>query len=208
MRRTWRRGVARRRTWWRGLATAVVAAVGVPLAGGCGIQNSDVIEAGGPATVEAFLNRDADMLLFFRSPDGGLSPVVREVRPSAGFGDEYIEPGAVARDPSGPAGPAPTEKVVLALLSGPGEADRAAGLTTALPALREKEAVQVEVASDGGITARLPLAVQDLDATAVRQLTCTIAYNQAKDGRGVVTLRGQDGAQRTGSCGLAPGASG
>ncbi|MGW9189624.1 hypothetical protein [Streptomyces rubiginosohelvolus] len=208
MRRGGRRGAARTRTWWRGLATAVVAAVGVPLAGGCGIQDSDVIEAGGPATVEAFLNRDADMLLFFRSPDGGLSPVVREVRPSAGFGDEYIEPGTVARDPSGPAGPAPTEKVVLALLSGPGEADRAAGLTTALPALREKEAVQVEVASDGGITARLPLAVQDLDATAVRQLTCTIAYNQANDGRGVVTLRGQDGAQRTGSCGLAPGASG
>ncbi|MCA1271106.1 hypothetical protein LCE32_13745 [Streptomyces sp. 7G] len=208
MRRGGRRGVARRRTGWRGLATAVVAAVGVPLAGGCGIQDSDVIEAGGPATVEAFLNRDADMLLFFRSPDGGLSPVVREVRPSAGFGDEYIEPGAVARDPSGPAGPAPTEKVVLVLLSGPVEASAAAGLTTALPALREKEAVQVEVASDGGITARLPLAVQDLDATAVRQLTCTIAYNQAKDGRGVVTLRGQDGAQRTGSCGLAPGASG
>ncbi|MFE2209631.1 hypothetical protein [Streptomyces rubiginosohelvolus] len=208
MRRGGRRGAARTRTWWRGLATAVVAAVGVPLAGGCGIQDSDVIEAGGPATVEAFLNRDADMLLFFRSPDGGLSPVVREVRPSAGFGDEYIEPGTVARDPSGPAGPAPTKKVVLALLSGPGEADRAAGLTTALPALREKEAVQVEVGSDGGITARLPLAVQDLDATAVRQLTCTIAYNQAKDGRGVVTLRGQDGAQRTGSCGLAPGASG
>ncbi|MGW3330712.1 hypothetical protein ACWDF9_09245 [Streptomyces rubiginosohelvolus] len=208
MRRGGWHGVARRRTWWRVVATAVVASVGVPLVGGCGIQDSDVIEAGGPATVEAFLNRDADMLLFFRSPDGGLSPVVREVRPSAGFGDEYIEPGAVARDPSGPAGPAPTEKVVLALLSGPGEADRAAGLTTALPAVREKEAVRVEVASDGGITARLPLAVQDLDATAVRQLTCTIAYNQAKDGRGVVTLRGQDGAQRTGSCGLAPGASG
>ncbi|MFF3526006.1 hypothetical protein ACFYX5_04960 [Streptomyces rubiginosohelvolus] len=208
MRRVGWSGVTRRRTWWRGLATAVVAAVGVPLVGGCGIQDSDVIEAGGPATVEAFLNRDADMLLFFRSPDGGLSPVTREVRPSAGFGDEYIEPGAVDRDPSGPAGPAPTEKVVLALLSGPGEADRAAGLTTALPAAREKEAVQVEVASDGGITARLPLAVQDLDATAVRQLTCTIAYNQAKDGRGVVTLRGQDGAQRTGSCGLASGAPG
>ncbi|MFG2763864.1 hypothetical protein [Streptomyces rubiginosohelvolus] len=208
MRRTWWRGVARRRAWWRGLATAVVAAVGVPLVGGCGIQDSDVIEAGGPATVEAFLNRDADMLLFFRSPDGGLRPVTREVRPSAGFGDEYIEPGTVDRDPSGPAGPAPTEKVVLALLSGPGEADRAAGLTTALPAAREKEPVTVEVSSDGGVTARLPLAVQGLDATAVRQLTCTIAYNQAKDGRGVVTLRGQDGAERSGSCGLAPGASG
>ena len=208
MRRAGWRGVARRRTGWHGLAAAVVAAVGVPLVGGCGIQDSDVIEAGGPATVEAFLNRDADMLLFFRSPDGGVSAVIREVKPSAGFGDEYIEPGALERDPSGPAGPAPTEEVVLALLAGPGEADRAAGLTTALPAVREKEAVRVEVSSDGGVTARLPLAVQGLDATAVRQLTCTIAYNQAKDGRGVVTLRGQDGAERSGSCGLAPGASG
>ncbi|MFF8982296.1 hypothetical protein ACF08E_02775 [Streptomyces globisporus] len=208
MRRTRWRGVARRRAWWRGLATAVVATAGVPLVGGCGIQDSDVIEAGGPATVEAFLNRDAGMLLFFRSPDGGLSPVIREARPSAGFGEEYIEPGVVERDPSGPAGPAPTEKVVLALLSGPGEADRAAGLATALPAVREKEAVKVEVSSDGGVIARLPLAVQALDVTAVRQLTCTIAYNQAKDGRGVVTLRGQDGAERSGSCGLAPGAYG
>ncbi|USC45903.1 hypothetical protein K7395_03760 [Streptomyces filamentosus] len=197
-----------RPTWWRGLATVVVATVGVPLVGGCGIQDSGVIEAGGPAKVEAFLNRDADMLLFFRSPDGGLSPVIREVRPSAGFGEEYIEPGAVERDPSGPAGPAPTEKVVLALLSGPGEADRAAGLTTALPAVHEMGTVKVEVSPDGGVTARLPFAVRKLDATAVAQLTCTIAYNQAKDGRQVVTLRGQDGAKRSGSCGLAPGASG
>ncbi|MGW6578383.1 hypothetical protein ACWF76_03120 [Streptomyces globisporus] len=208
MRRTCRHGVARRRASWRDLAAAVVAAVGIPLVGGCGIPDSDVVEAGGPATVEAFLNRDADMLLFFRSSDGGLSPVIREVRPSAGFGDDYIEPGAADRGPSGPAGPAPTEKVVLALLSGPGEADRAAGLTTALPAVREKGTVTVEVSSDGGVTARLPLAVQGLDATAVRQVTCTIAYNQTEDGRGVVTLRGQDGAQRSGSCGLAPGASG
>ncbi|WP_405929652.1 hypothetical protein OG554_33790 [Streptomyces griseus] len=208
MRRTRWRGVARGRAWWRGLATAVVATVGAPLVGGCGIQDSDVIEAGGPATVEAFLNRDADMLLFFLSPDGGLSPVIREVTPSAGFGDEYVEPGTVGRDPSGPAGPAPTEKVVLALLSGPAEADRAAGLTTALPAVREKGTVKVEVSSDGRVTARLPLAVQGLDATAVRQLTCTIAYNQATDGRGVVTLRGQDGAQRSGSCALASGTSG
>lgn len=68
MRRAWWRGVARRHAWWRGLATTVVAAAGAALAGGCGIQDSHVIEAGGPATVEAFLDRDADMLLFFRSP--------------------------------------------------------------------------------------------------------------------------------------------
>ncbi len=197
-----------RRAWWRGLATTVVATAGAALAGGCGIQDSDVIEAGAPATVEAFLNRDADMLLFFRSPDGALSPVIREFRASAGFGEEYIEPGADERDPSGPAGPAPTEQAVLALLSGPREADRAAGLTTALPPVRQGGTVKVEVSSDGGVTARLPLAVRGLNATALRQLTCTIAYNRTTDGRGVVTLTGHDGAKRSGTCGLAPGASG
>ncbi|MFD4022605.1 hypothetical protein ACFWRV_03680 [Streptomyces sp. NPDC058576] len=208
MRRAWWRGVARRHAWRRGLATTVVAAAGAALAGGCGIQDSDVIEAGGPATVEAFLSRDADMLLFFRSPDGALSPVIREVRPSAGFGEEYIEPGADERDPSGPAGPASTEKVVLALLSGPRETDRAAGLTTALPPVRQGGTIRVEVSSDGAVTARLPLAVRGLDATARRQLTCTIAYNQTTDGRGVVTLTGDDGAERSGTCALAPGVSG
>ncbi|MFB8143023.1 hypothetical protein [Streptomyces parvus] len=197
-----------RRVWWRGLSAAVIVLAGVPLAGGCGIRDSDVIEAGGPATVEAFLNRDVDMLLFFRFPDGGLTPVMREVRRSAGFGDEYIEPGAPERDPSGPAGPAPTEKVVLALLSGPDEADRAAGLTTALPAVREDGTVKVEVSPGGGVTARLPVAVKGLKPMALSQLTCTIAYNETADGRGMVTLRGSDGAVTSGRCGLAPGAAG
>ncbi|WP_426499894.1 hypothetical protein [Streptomyces sp. D54] len=197
-----------RRAWWRGLVVGSLVTAGASLVGGCGIQESDVIEAGGPATVDAFLNRDDDMLLFFRSPDGGLSPVIRSVGPSAGFGDEYVEPGSGDRDPTGPAGPAPTEKVALALLSGPGRTDRAAGLTTALPAVREGGTVAVQVSSDGGIAVRLPLAVQGLDATALRQLTCTIAYNEATDGRGVVTLTGQDGAKRSGTCGLAPGTAG
>ncbi|WP_228923560.1 hypothetical protein [Streptomyces sp. DH7] len=197
-----------RRAWWRGLVVGSLVTAGATLVGGCGIQESDVIEAGGPATVDAFLNRDDDMLLFFRSPDGGLSPVIRSVGPSAGFGDEYVEPGSGDRDPTGPAGPAPTEKVALALLSGPGRTDRAAGLTTALPAVREGGTVAVQVSSDGGIAVRLPLAVQGLDATALRQLTCTIAYNEATDGRGVVTLTGQDGAKRSGTCGLAPGTAG
>ncbi|MFE1363592.1 hypothetical protein ACFW84_05025 [Streptomyces anulatus] len=197
-----------RRAWWRGLVVGSLVTVGASLVGGCGIQESDVIEAGGPATVDAFLNRDDDMLLFFRSPDGGLSPVIRSVRPSAGFGDEYVEPASGERDPTGPAGPAPTEKVALALLSGPGRTDRAAGLTTALPAVREGGTVTVQVSSDGGIAVRLPLAVQGLDATALRQLTCTIAYNEATDGRGVVTLTGHDGKKRSGTCGLAPGTVG
>ena len=88
------RGARRRR---RVSAFAVAAAV--PLLGGCGIQETDVIEAGGPASVQAFFDREYEMLLFFRSPDGGLSPVIRTTKPSAGFGGEYDESGSEARTP-------------------------------------------------------------------------------------------------------------
>jgi hypothetical protein len=75
-------------------AVAFAVAAVVPLLGGCGIQETDVIEAGGPASVQAFFDREYEMLLFLRSPDGGLSPVIRTTKPSAGFGGEYDEPGS------------------------------------------------------------------------------------------------------------------
>lgn len=158
--------------------------------------------------MDAFLNRDHDMLLFFHSPDGGLSPVIRPVRPSSGFGDAYVEPGSGERDPTGPAGPAPTEKVVLALLSGPGRTDsggRSDHRASRCPRGRNRGGPGRVGRRDRGAPA---LAVQGLDATAVRQLTCTIAYNEATDGRGVVTLTGQDGAKTSRTCGLAPGTAG
>ena len=188
------------------LATAV--AVAVPLLGGCGIQETDVIEAGGPASFQAFLNRDYDMLLFFRSPDGGLSPVIRTTEPSTVFGDEYTESGSADENPGDTAGPVPTEKVVSALLAGPREEDRAAGLSTALPTARPGGTVEVERSAGGRVTTRLPLALQGLDNTALHQLTCTIAYSQDPDGQVVVELTGQDGTSRSGSCALAPGTTG
>lgn len=118
-----------RRARKRRRAAAAALAAAVPLLGGCGIPETDVIEAGGPASFQAFLNRDYDMLLFFRSPDGGLSPVIRTTGPSSVFGNGYVESGSAGDT----AGPVPTEKVVSALLSGPREEDRAVGLDTALP---------------------------------------------------------------------------
>ena len=198
----------RARTRRRAAAVAVAFAAAVPLLGGCGIQETDVIEAGGPASFQAFLNRDYDMLLFFRSPDGGLSAVIRTTRPSAEFGGGYAESGSGDQNSGDPAGPVPTEKVVLALLGGPRKEDRAAGLDTALPAARPGGTVQVESSPGGRVTTRLPLALEGLDSTALRQLTCTIAYSQDADGQVEVELTGHDGASRSGTCGLALGLGG
>lgn len=124
---------ARRRRRGSAAAVAFTVAAAVPLLGGCGIQETDVIAAGGPASFQAFLNREYDMLLFFRSPDGGLSPVIRTVtRPPADFGYSY-ESGSADQIPDDTAGPIPTEKIVTALLAGPREEDRAAGLETSSP---------------------------------------------------------------------------
>ncbi|MFF5477156.1 hypothetical protein ACFY5C_07415 [Streptomyces sp. NPDC012935] len=190
-----RRALTRRRT--AAVALAIAVAATVPLVGGCGIQETDVIEAGGPASFQAFLNRDYDMLLFFRSPDGGLTPVIRTT-----------EPPAEERNLSETAGPVPTEKVVLALLGGPRDEDRAAGLSTALPATGPGATVEVDVTPGGKVATRLPLALNGLSSTALRQLTCTIAYSQDADGKVAVQLTGQDGASRSGTCGLAPGSTG
>ncbi|WLW53458.1 hypothetical protein [Streptomyces sp. YU58] len=203
----------RARTRRRAAALAVAVVAAVPLLGGCGIQETDVIEAGGPASFQAFFNRDSDMLLFFRAPDGGLSPVIRTTEPSFGFGAGSEESGSAGQNTGDQntgdtAGPIPTEKVVAALLNGPSDADRTAGLSTALPAARAGRGVEIESASAGRIAARLPLALDGLDSTALRQLTCTIAYSHAADGQVVVRLTGQDGSSRSGTCGLAPGGLG
>lgn len=191
-----------RRGRTRRFAVAVAVAVALPMLGACGIRGTDVIEAGGPASFQAFLNRDSDMLLFFRAPDGNLAPVIRTVESSTEFGDGYSESG------SGDAAeaPIPTEKVVLALLSGPRTEDRAAGLTSTLPTPRRGTTIELDRSRDDRIKAGLPFALAPLDSTAVRQLTCTIAYSEEADGEILVELTGQDGTSESGTCGLDPDA--
>lgn len=182
-------------------AVAFAVAACVPLLGGCGIQETDVIEAGGPASVQAFFDGESEMLLFFRSPDGGLSPVIRDAGSTTVYGD-----GSVASSgDQDTTQPVPTEKAVTALLAGLQPEDRTAGLTTALPTTLPKGTVQVERTSPGRITTRVPLALAALDNTALRQLTCTIAYSRDADGQVVVELKGQDGTTSSGTCGLALG---
>jgi len=182
----------RGRTRGRAVGVAVPAAAAL-LLGGCGIQETDVIEAGGPASVQAFVNPGYDALLFFRAPDGALSPVSRSVTESSGFGAGYEEP-------DGPTEPVSTEQAIAALLSGPGPAERSAGLGTSLPRV-PAGGVGVEL-SDAEVTVRLPLALGGLDATALRQLICTAAYSRDRDGRTAVRMAGKDGVTASGTCGL------
>jgi hypothetical protein len=182
-------------------AGAVGVAAGLLLLGGCGIQESEVIGAGSPATVEAFGSRDR--MLFFRAPDGGLNPVIL----TTVYGPEYVQGGLGGEDSGSTEDePMPTGKLVMALLAGPREEDRAAGLSTALPRAHPRGTVRVEVAPDGKVTAGLPIDVGGLDRTALRQLICTIAHNQTDDGQVTVRLTGQDGVSRSGTCGLNPAA--
>ncbi|MFI0982410.1 hypothetical protein ACH4SP_36060 [Streptomyces sp. NPDC021093] len=212
------------RTRRRAHAAAPVAAL---LLAGCGIQETDVIEAGGPAHVQTFVNTGDDALLFFRLPHGELAPVPRPFKPTGAFGEEYRQPGGTARRAS-------TEWAVSALLGGPGKADRAAGLGTSLPRVA-KGGVRVRLTGDESgdksgagsgdgsgsgdgdksgsgsadkekeVVMTLPLALGRLDATAVRQLICTAAYSRDRDGRATVRMTGQDGVSASGTCGLDPG---
>ncbi|MGV9449949.1 hypothetical protein [Streptomyces sp. NPDC003635] len=185
--------------WTRRRAVAALAvAAAVPLLGGCGIQDTDVVEAGGPASFQAFLDRDRDMLLFFRSPDGRVVPVIRSTGPST-----VLTEGDEVEVSDEPTGPVPTEKVISALFVGPRDEDLAAGLRTDLPVAGRHPSIEVDRAPSGKVVARLPLAVKGLSDTARRQLICTIAYGEDADGRLVVELTGSDGATSSGTCGLA-----
>ncbi|MFE9627731.1 hypothetical protein [Streptomyces sp. NPDC006527] len=177
---------------------AVAVASGMLLLGGCGIQETDVIEAGGPASVQAPVDRDYEMLLFFHSREGGITPVIRSTASMIEYGPE----GGMV---DGQAVPVPTEKVILALLSGPAEQDREAGLTTSLPPAPPAGALQVEVSPGSEkVTTDLPIAVDGLNRTALRQLVCTIAYSHDADGRITVRLIGTDGMSTSGTCDLDP----
>jgi hypothetical protein len=184
-------------------AGAVAVTAGALLLAGCGIQDTEVIGAGSPATVEAFGGRDR--LLFFRSPDGGLNPVMLLNDSSVSLGTDRVEPGTEGNTySSGEDRPVPTDKLVMALLAGPREEDRAAGLTTSLPRPRRDGIAKVEVAAGGAVTARVPVDLGGLDRTALGQLICTIAYSQDSTGRSTVRLVGLDGVVRQDTCGLNP----
>ncbi|MFH9955204.1 hypothetical protein ACH4OX_13385 [Streptomyces roseolus] len=204
----------RRRT---ALCAALLAAL--PLAVGCGIQGSDVVEAGGAPTVVVQPVPESRMLLYFLGPHGEPMPVSRDTdltfvplpertRPEGGSGeDDAASAGAGPRFESGdkpPYGSSPaTVKVLAALLAGPGGAESQAGITTELP--ESGELIRVESEPAGGIRLRTPFAARELSRGAVVQLVCTAAYAVDRSGTAPVTVEGPDGALPATTCEAAAG---
>ncbi|WP_329623683.1 hypothetical protein OG357_27410 [Streptomyces sp. NBC_01255] len=212
--------VTRRRTAavTRRRAAAAAALAGLLSLTACGIQGTDVVEAGGAATVLVAPNPESRMVLYFVGPDGRSMPVARDVGfggPETTFAADHPGDGRVPYEGFGPgyevdradlsgAGVA-GDKVLAALLAGPNPAEAAAGLTTALPHGAGVPHVQVE--KSGGtlgrrlLRLRAPFKVTDLPATAVRQLVCTAAYAEDRVGLAEVAVTGPDGALPPTTCG-------
>ncbi|MFF3684504.1 hypothetical protein [Streptomyces sp. NPDC002187] len=164
-------------------AAALLAAA--PVLTGCGIQETDVVQAGGPATIQVFPQSSTGMVLFFRSPDGELLPVIRSLE------GEF-------EDPQSPG--ASTGETLSVLFAGPAERDRAAGLTTGLPELPPGATLRAAPSDRSGVEVTLPIALGRLDDTALRQLVCTTAFSEDPEGLTPVHLRGTDGPLEQANC--------
>ncbi|MEU2544567.1 hypothetical protein ABZ618_03845 [Streptomyces roseolus] len=191
---------------------ALLAAL--PLAAGCGIQGSDVVEAGGAPTVVVQPIPESRMLLYFLGPDGAPMPVSRDTDitfvplpertlPEGGSGEDDaasagVGPGSETEEEP-PYGSSPaTMKVLAALLAGPGGAEVRAGITTELPESGEPIRVESELA--GGVRLRTPFAARELSRGAVVQLVCTAAHAVDRSGTVPVTVEGPDGVLPATTC--------
>ncbi|MGA5194653.1 hypothetical protein [Streptomyces exfoliatus] len=200
--------------------TAVAAMFGFMALAGCGIQETDVVEAGGAATVLVAPIPENRIVLYFLGPDGRSMPVARDVGPT------YPEPTAPAdgtgdtRAPYEGFGPGyeitlddlrssdAADKILAALLAGPRENEAAAGITTALPESEMRgpglvPRIEIAARTDSArllLRLRAPFPVKELPEAAVRQLVCTAAYAKHPAGRVDVSVGGPDGLLPTARC--------
>ncbi|MFE5945435.1 hypothetical protein [Streptomyces sp. NPDC056480] len=212
-------GAAKRR---RAAAAALLALL-TPLAlAGCGIQKTDVVEAGGAATLHVGPPLPEErIVLYFVGPDGRSMPVVRgfglpypDNTPPTGDSGEHVPtdvfgPGyEISRDDLNRGGIV-TDKILAMLLAGPSEHERAAGITTALPEAKGDTPTMLQASkgttSPGNPARRLvwvrtPFPVKKLSEAAVRQLVCTAAYAEHPAGLVEVSLSGPDGILPTTRC--------
>ncbi|MFB6839271.1 hypothetical protein [Streptomyces sp. NPDC056361] len=182
-----------------------VAALLAPLAllalAGCGIQRSDVVEAGGAATVAVYpAPGTTRVVLYFLGPDGRPLPTVRDL---GKLSDQWTSPehairGGVGME-SGSAVPVATDKVLAMLLAGPNAPEASVGMTSGLPRRGSTPHAVVDEAAgltDGRSLLRLsaPFPVGDLTDEAVQQLVCTAAFSEDPGGMVEVVLSGPDGS--------------
>lgn len=170
-------------------ATALAALLALT---GCGIQETDVIEAGGPATLDVLPAREHRMMAFLLAPDGLLVPSPRSVDTGAWNGSVGPESGTAPEPPS-------TVKTVAALLAGPNAAETRAGLSNA-PSLPDPSTVVGTEVSGGTARLTLDTPLAPLTRTARQQLVCTMAYAESADGGVPVALEGTDGALPAETC--------
>ncbi|WP_413760741.1 GerMN domain-containing protein [Streptomyces sp. MMBL 11-3] len=115
---------------------------------GCGVSGTDPMAAGRPAVGGQALEGAEPLRVYFTT-EQGTWPATRP-----------------APDGAGP------QEAVDALLGGPTSAERARGLTTAVPTGNGQVRAR---ASAGTVDLDLPWPVAQLDRTAVSQLVCTAA---------------------------------
>ncbi|MFF5972178.1 hypothetical protein ACFY7C_11735 [Streptomyces sp. NPDC012769] len=188
----------------RGWGLGLAALLCLPSLAACGIQKSDVVEAGGPAPVTVHPTGGVRMLLFFTDRDGRLMPVARDIGLGGGIG-----PGTETEDgriePTTPVDVnyrVASDKLLSVLLEGPDDKERAAGLTTRLAPHGAYE-VHVTPSKSAGapvVLVRVATRVKDLDPVAVRQLVCTAAYAEHPTGAVPVAIHGLDGELAATSC--------
>ncbi|MFF6774585.1 hypothetical protein ACFY8W_13595 [Streptomyces sp. NPDC012637] len=186
------------RTRW---TAAVAAALCLPALAACGIQGSDVVEAGGAATVAVQPTNGTKLLLYFVGADGRLMPVTRNLGLSVGPEGEtsLVDDHGRVILPTHPADGGyriATDKVLATLLEGPDERERTAGLTTRVNLHGAgRPHAELQRGRDGRpvLTLRLAARVQDLDAVAHQQLVCTTAYAEGLGATVPVLVTGTDG---------------
>ncbi|WMX47245.1 hypothetical protein [Streptomyces roseicoloratus] len=187
-------------TWIRRTAAVLC----LPALAACGIQGSDVVEAGGAATVAVEPTGGTKLMLYFVGEDGQLMPVTRSLGLAVGPSSDLSlidDNGRVLVPHYEIDGPGDyriaTDTVLRTLLEGPDEEERAAGLTTRLNLHGAGEPhVRREQFRDGrpALSIRLATRVQDFDTVAHQQLVCTAAYAEGYGGAATVLVTGTDGA--------------
>ncbi|MFJ2056887.1 hypothetical protein ACIOMM_13170 [Streptomyces sp. NPDC087908] len=202
-----RRRRAARRDARRRTAAALLALLVPAVVAGCGIQKTDVVEAGGAATVKAQPPPSDRVVLYFVDADGRSMPVARGLGvpgPGGGSPTDFFGPDyEISRD-----GVA-TDKILAMLVAGPRPYEVTAGITTALPGAEAGSPTVLQDSTGepatGARTRRLvwirtPFPVKKLSEAGVRQLVCTTAYAEDDAGLVDVSLSGPDGILPTARC--------
>ncbi|MFJ5552027.1 hypothetical protein [Streptomyces sp. NPDC093225] len=177
------------RTVVRYAGAAGASTLAAALLVGCGIQGTDVVEAGAPAKLSLSGPANERPVLYFVSRKGELTPVIRSTVVESVY---KPSPGAL----------------VKMLLAGPNSWERAAGMTTALPdwsAPRKGEAGDlivygVDRTGDNAVRVVTGTRVGDLPALARQQLICTVAAATSPAMTSEVVLTGTDGTMDRDTC--------